>query len=336
MARKLRLQYEGAIYHITVRGNGRKAIFLEDSNRERLIWRLAESCELYEVRLYLYCLLDNHFHLLVETPRGNISRFMQSVLTGYTVYFNLKYDLVGHVVQGRYGAQLVEGDSYLLRLSRYIHLNPVHTREAEDWDVKQKRQWLRAYPWSSYRGYIDERRKGELVNHAPLLGLVADKHENPRMEYRRYVETGLASDDNEFVELLADRPRAIGSREFRKWADDEYAKLKDAQGSGEDVSFRREAVLKDVDGIVRIVAKAFKVEMEDMTRTMRGSIARPVAARMLVKYAGLSQRAAGRELGYRTGSAVCHQLSFLAERMQGDPKLRRKLVRIERNIGKLE
>jgi REP element-mobilizing transposase RayT len=335
MARKLRLQFEGAIYHITVRGNGRKAMFMEDCNRERLLWRLAESCELYEVRMYLYCLMDTHIHLLVETPRGNISRFMQSVLTGYTVYFNLKYNCVGHVVQGRYGAQLVEGDSYLLRLSRYIHLNPVHTREAADWDVERKRQWLRAYPWSSYRGYIDARMKGEVVDQGPLLSLTASGQGDGRAAYRRYVETGLASDDKEFVELLTDCPRAIGSREFRKWADEEYAKLRDAQGSGEDVSFRREAVVKDVDGIVGLVAKAFASEVTDMTETKRGSIARPVAARMLVKYAGLSQRSAARQLGYGTGSAVCHQLKCLADRLENDAKLRKIIRKIEGNIGKL-
>jgi len=261
---------------------------------------------------------------------------MHSVLTGYTVYFNLKYNHVGHVVQGRYGAPLVEGDTYLLRLSRYIHLNPVHTREAEDWDVKQKRQWLRAYRWSSYRGYIDERRKRELVDQGPLLSLVTtDRSQDPHAEYRRYVETGLAGDDEEFVELLKDSPRAIGGREFRKWVDDEYTKLRDAQGSLEDVSFRREAVLRDADGIVRVVAEAFGVEADDMTRTMRGNIARPVAARMLVKHAGLSQRAAGGKLGYKTGSAVSHQLKFLAERLITDAKLGKKVRQIERSISKL-
>jgi REP element-mobilizing transposase RayT len=337
MARKLRLQYEGAIYHVSVRGNGRQAIFLEDSDRERLLWRLAESCELYEVRLYLYCLMDNHFHLLVETPRANISRFMQSVLTGYTVYFNLKYRHVGHVVQGRYAAPLVEGDAYLLRLSRYIHLNPVHTREAKDWDLAQKRRWLRAYRWSSYRGYTGGKRKSELVEQGPLLSLVAsEKSQDPHAEYRRYVEAGLAKDDEELVELVKKSPRAIGGRAFRKWVDEEYAKLRDEQGSREDVSFRREAVLRDADGIVGVVAEAFGVDVEDMTRTMRGNVARPVAARMLVKHAGLSQRVAGSRLGYNTGSAVSHQFKLLAKRLEVDAKLAKTVRRIERGISRLE
>ena len=336
MARKLRLQYEGAIYHVTVRGNGRRRIFLEDANRERLLWRLAESCDLYEVRLYMYCLMDNHFHLLVETPRGNISRFMQSVLTGYTVYFNHKHKHTGHVVHGRYGAQLVQGDTYLLKLSRYIHLNPIHTRKTRDWDLSQKRQWLRAYPWSSYRGYIDEKRKGDFVEQGPILALRTGTREDRRLEYRRYVEAGLAKDDEELVELLKESPRAIGSREFRKWVDDEYQKLTDEQGSVEDVSFRREAILKDVEGIVGIVAKAFGVEVADMKRRMGSSMARPVAARMLIKHAGLTQRAAGRELGYGTGSAVSHQFKRLTERLITDTGLAKKVRKVEREILKLD
>ena len=140
MARKLRLQYEGAIYHITVRGNGRRKIFLDDRDRERFLWRLSESKDLYGVRIYLFTLMTNHAHILAETPQANIGRFMQSLLTGYTVYFNLRHNTCGHLVQGRYGAQPVQGNAYLMRLSRYIHLNPVRTRDAKKWTLEQKRQ----------------------------------------------------------------------------------------------------------------------------------------------------------------------------------------------------
>lgn len=122
MARKLRVLYEGALYHVTFRGNARQTVFLNDEDKGRLLSRLAESAEAYQVRIHLYCLMENHVHLLVGTPRANLDRFMGSVLTGYTVYFNRRHNRVGHLMQGRYGAQLVEGDEYLLRLSRYIHL----------------------------------------------------------------------------------------------------------------------------------------------------------------------------------------------------------------------
>jgi len=108
MARQLRIEFPGAIHHVTVRGNGRRDIFLDDRDRERFLLRLSESVESYEVRLYLFCLMSNHYHLLVETPKANISRFMQSLETGHTVYFNLRHGRSGHLTQGRFGSKLVE------------------------------------------------------------------------------------------------------------------------------------------------------------------------------------------------------------------------------------
>lgn len=336
MARKLRLQYEGAIYHITVRGNGRRKIFLDDRDRERILWRLAESKELYGVRIYLYCQMDNHFHLLAETPRANVSRFMQSLLTGYTVYFNLRHNHAGHVVQGRYGAQLVEGNEYLLRLSRYIHLNPVRTREARGWSLRRKRQWLRAYKWSSYRGYIDAARRVEFVEHAPILAMTNGPRSQWPVLYREYVEAGLAETDTELVELLKESPRSIGSHEFRQWVDDEYGRLKESLGSEEDVSFRRHGVIKDARSIVSIMSRMFGVSDDDMRRQMRGVAARPAAAHMLCKHAGLTQREAGRRLGYGTGSAVSHQLKRLREELASRGKVARLVERAEKEIRKLK
>ena len=128
MARPLRVEYEGAVYHVAVRGNARQAIFRDDADREHFLGVLAESVGSFEVRLYLYCLMSNHVHLVLETPRANLGRFMHRWQTAYTVYFNRRHRRVGHLVQGRYGAWLVERDAYLLRLSRYVHLNPVFVR----------------------------------------------------------------------------------------------------------------------------------------------------------------------------------------------------------------
>jgi len=125
MARKPRALFEGAIYHVTSRGNERRETFRDDRDRERFLERLADSALSHQVRVFLYCLMPNHFHFLVETPLGNLDRFMGSFLTGYTVYFNKRHDRSGHLFQGRYAAQLVEGNDYLLKLSRYVHLNPV-------------------------------------------------------------------------------------------------------------------------------------------------------------------------------------------------------------------
>jgi len=326
------LQYAGAIYHLTVRGNGRRRIFRDDRDRERFLWRLSESRDLYEVRIYLFALMENHVHILAETPRANIARFMQSLLTGYTVYFNLRHNTCGHLLQGRYGAQLVQGDLYLLRLSRYIHLNPVHTREARTWPTEQKREWLHAYPWSSYRGYMDVRRSYAWIDYGPLLAMMQGSPTAQRRRYRQYVEAGLTDSDEELVRLMESSPRAVGDDGFRSWVDSQYRRLADTATSDEDVSLRREAAVIDPQRIVALVAQSFDLNPGDMRHTKRQSPARPVAAYLLCKCAGLSQREAAQHLGYGTGAAVSIQIKNLRNRLQNDAGIASALERLERQI----
>jgi len=332
MARKLRLQFEGAIYHVTVRGNGRRSIFFDNSDRERLLKRLQESKDTYQARIFLYCLMGNHFHLLVETPLANISRFMQSVLTGYTVYFNLKHHRSGHLVQGRYGAVLVDGDEYLRRLSRYIHLNPVRTRQLRSESLATMRQCLRSYRWSSYHAYITPKYDGELVDRGPILAMEGRGVRAQVANYRRYVEAGLAADDEEFEALVKNSQRAIGDNGFLEWVDREYEKLKESMGSREDVSFRREVGRVPPGQILSIVAREFGESVEKLETQRYRSRARSVAARMLCKHAGLTQRQAAGVLGFGTSGPVSRQLRRLAEELADDTALARHVSRIEEAI----
>ena len=167
MARRVRVVHEGALYHVTFRGNGRAAIFDDDRDREALLERLAERVERYGVRLHLYALMLNHVHLLVETPNANLPGFMGSLLTSYATYRNRRHELSGHLTQGRYGAPLVEGDEYLLRLSRYIHQNPVWVGALAKRPLKDRVAALRAYPWSSYRAYAGLTAAEPWVTYAP-------------------------------------------------------------------------------------------------------------------------------------------------------------------------
>lgn len=125
MARSLRIEYPGALYHVTSRVNEHQAIYYDEKDRLWFLESLKESIECYRVVIHAYTLLDNHFHLIIETPRGNLSKSLQTINTAYTVYFNRQHNRIGHLYQGRYKAILVDKDSYLLQPSRYIHLNPV-------------------------------------------------------------------------------------------------------------------------------------------------------------------------------------------------------------------
>lgn len=336
MARQLRLEYEGAIYHVTVRSNGGEALFKGDKDRVYLLSRIKECTELHGVRVYLFCLMTNHFHLVVETPKGNLSRFMQSVLTGYTVYFNLRHGRHGHVTQGRYGARLVEGDEYLLKLSRYVHLNPVHVKNIEGKPVAERLEMLRGYRWSSYPGYSGTGARYELVEEGPMLALAGGKGEKRRKEYRRFVEEGLKKPDEEFDVEMWRSPRSIGSEKFRQRIDDCYADKIKGHNRKEDVSFRRDARKRlSVEKVEKVVAKACGVRIEDLKEHRRDRIEKGIAGMMLVKYADMTQREASKRLGLKTGAGVSYQVRKLTKQMEHDKELRLLTKRIIKKLDSL-
>ncbi|MDP2269071.1 MAG: transposase, partial [Deltaproteobacteria bacterium] len=144
MARPLRIEYPGAFYHITARGNEQKDIFRDDKDRERFLGYLETAVGRYKAVIHVYCLMSNHYHLLLSTPEGNLSQIMRHINGGYTTWFNKRHNRYGHLFQGRYKAILVDADPYAGELSRYIHLNPVRAGM-----VRQPEQ----YQWASYTAY---------------------------------------------------------------------------------------------------------------------------------------------------------------------------------------
>jgi len=146
MARLARVEYEGAIYHVTVRGNNRRVLFVDDWDRRRFVKRLGDGAEECDVRVYAFCLMTKHVHLVVETPQANLRHFMHKLETAYTIYFNKRHMESGHLMQGRYGAKAVESDAYLLALTRYVHLNPVYVGAMVRKPLAKRMRALRAYP----------------------------------------------------------------------------------------------------------------------------------------------------------------------------------------------
>lgn len=159
MTRPLRVQYEGAVYHMTCRGNERKTIFKDDQDKNVFLELLSDGVKTYNIILYCYILMDNHFRLLLETPLGNLGVFMRWFNITYTSHYNRRHKRAGHLYQGRYKSILMEKEGYLHVLSRYIHLNPVRTRQKEKVSLAEKKKYLRNYPWSSLLAYIDDTKK---------------------------------------------------------------------------------------------------------------------------------------------------------------------------------
>ena len=169
MARALRVEFEDALYHVCARGNRRQRIFATEKDFVRFEHLLRESTGRFAIELEAYVLMPNHFHLLARTRRPNLGRWMHWLLVSYSVWFNRRHNLSGHLFQGRYKSFLVEEASHLLELSRYIHLNPVRGRVIGAGDPGQRRERLRKYRWSSYCGYAGLAREKDFVSGARVL-----------------------------------------------------------------------------------------------------------------------------------------------------------------------
>lgn len=181
MSRPLRLEYPGALYHITARGNAQAAIFLSDADREMFLSGLGEAVERFGWLCHAYCLMDNHYHLLIETPEGNLSRGMRQLNGVYTQRFNREHRRVGHLLQGRYKAILVERDSYLLELCRYVVLNPMRVNMVKRIDK---------YPWSSYPATMGQTSCPNWLSTDWLLGQFGKQRTTARKRYGEFVVQG--------------------------------------------------------------------------------------------------------------------------------------------------
>lgn len=181
MARPLRIEYEGAVYHVTARGNERSKIYFSKRDYEKFKEYVTEAQHKYGFVLHAYALMTTHYHLIIETPDKNLSRLMHHINSSYTTYTNIKRKRSGHLFQGRFKAIVVDKGSYLLELSRYLHLNPVRA------NMVQKPE---EYQYSSYRGYISGAEEN-IVNYKTILGLLTKNEKEARERYKVFVESAM-------------------------------------------------------------------------------------------------------------------------------------------------
>ena len=185
MARPIRIEYEGGFYHVTSRGNVRQDIFVDNEDYRTFLTILADVVERYRWLVHAYCLMSNHYHLLIETPHANLSRSMRQLNGVYTQKYNRRHNRVGHLFHGRYKAFVVEKGAYLLELSRYIALNPVRAglfSSPEDW------------PWSSYGATAGMKPKESFLHTDWLLGVFSPSKVQARELYTTFVKEGLDSE----------------------------------------------------------------------------------------------------------------------------------------------
>jgi len=231
-------------------------------------------------------------------------------------------------MQGRYGASVVERDAYLLRLSRYVHLNPVFTNALRNRPLRDRLAFLRQYAWSSYRSYIGKDRRLTWVDYAPILATVASRAARPAETYRRFVEAGIVAIDAAFLEDARASRLCLGSEGFRARIRALYEDLLGRRHRAEDIAFRRTGTRLPTEQILQVVCAGLGVDRVSLLRRRRDSLDRAVASRMLCDYGGLTQRQVAEVLGLRSGAAVSAQLHTLTERLKTDPRLRRQMADI--------
>lgn len=340
MARPLRVEFPGAIYHVTGRMAGswrdeRLRLFRDARDYQRFLDRLGEGIGELGVRLYLFCLMANHFHFMLETPEGNLSRLMQKLGTGYALYFNRRHGRHGPLLDGRFKAKVVEGDEYLLKLSRYVHLNPIHVAGWKGRPLTERREHLRAYPWSSYLDYTAGKSRWKFLDMKPVLAQMGGRvRDRPRL-YREYVECGMAEDDREMREVMMASPLGIGGEGFQRSLWSFHNKRSAGIEWSEDMAFRRTRKALDPQEVLRVAGEAFGVEVDAFGERRRNSPLRPVAAKLLLRYAGLTQRNVAEVLGMSTGAAVSVQTKKYEPWLCRDKRLAKLVQRIESRLNEM-
>jgi putative transposase len=276
MARRPRIQFEGAFYHIITRGNQRQDIFLDESDRRRYL----ELLHRYRIKcgfiLYAYVLMTNHIHLLIETPDEPISRIMQLLNFTYTQYFNRKYGKVGHLFQGRYKSYLCDKDNYLLSLVRYIHNNPVRAGLAED---------AGAYAWSSHGAYlqvtktsVDTDKVLRLFSERPSIArrkyaeFMTDERDESVSPYKAY-EQQIVGDDR-FIEEIGKRVKRIEKRAKKVPIKDLVIAVERETGVSlpEMVSRKRSEAFRTARGILVSLAREVGYNMMELQGTLKRDI----------------------------------------------------------------
>lgn len=322
MPRPCRIRFAGAKYHLTARGNARQRIFYGKTDYERFLGQLVTALEKDGVRLYAYCLMPNHYHLLVETPQGNVDRFEQRLNTAYSMYFRFKHDRPGHCFQGRYGGKLVEGDDYIVRLTRYIHLNPVATQAMARRSSEERIEALHGYRWSSFRGYVKSKQAEDWVDYRWLASMGRATDAGNRRAYCAYAESMVGRTDPVLDETLEASRYAIGDDDFIARTE---AALREETTPGD--AFHDLAVPSAVglpfDVIERAVSASFGCEVADLHIHGRSAgVAKAIAIELCCRFSGVTQRAVAQHFGYKTDAGISRQRHVLRAACGADKDIR--------------
>lgn len=321
MARPLRVEYPGAFYHVISRGNGGERIFRTESDYTKLLEYLGKATERFGVTVYTYCLMSNHYHLLIETPQPNLSTAIQWVNVSYAGYFNRRHRRTGHLFQGRFKALLIDADEYLIPLSRYIHLNPVRAAIVAN-PVE--------YPWSSYAAFVGKVKSPDFLVTDQLLARFGRRRGEAIRAYRAFVE------EVDIQSLVNPAERAaggfiLGRDGFVQWVKDAFLSSRDEEREVPQLRKLRPRV--SLERIVQAVCEEWGCSEEQLrAKGSKRNIARGLAVYLARDLCGRKARDLGEFFGGISGAAITMKYTQAGQQLAQDRKLRRKVEGIKEKI----
>ena len=321
MARPLRVEYPGAYYHVINRGNAGEDIFHSIRDHEKFLEYLEKAVERFSIIVHTYCLMTNHYHLLIETTQANLSLAMQWLNVSYAAYYNKKRQRSGHLFQGRFKSVLVEADEYFKPLSRYIHLNPVRAKM-----VASPGEFL----WSSYPAFIGKIKTPDWLETGWLLATFGRKKKEAVNNYKAYVEgieiKALKDPEEDIISGFV-----LGDIDFVNWVKDTF--LLARHDEKEIPQLKRLKPKVSLKSILQTVSDEFGCSKEKIREKGRkNNKARSLAIYLARDLSGVTCNELGDFFGGVSGAAITVRYNKIAEEMAGDKKLKRKVSKIKARI----
>ena len=321
MSRPLRIQYPGAWYHVMNRGRRREQVFRDQKDFEHFISLLQEAGNNWNCRIAAYCLMSNHYHLLLQTPDANISRIMRHINGVYTQHFNRRHRLDGPLFRGRYKSILVDADNYLLELIRYIHRNPLRA------GIGKK---MGEYPWTSHMGYVSQAKKWSWLYKDFPLAMLSRKKSGRKKAYLDFVASPVPREINTFFNGEKLKP-VFGKDAFVKWVKE---KLSDKKNSKEIPQAKH--LHHDPDTIKNGVCAHYGIDEGMLHASKRGTsnLPRSVAIYLLRTQGGKTLVEIGHIFSIHSYSSVSSIIQRLKTAMTNDEKIRKQVNTIINGLNK--
>jgi REP element-mobilizing transposase RayT len=321
MTRPLRIEYPDAYYHVINRGNYQEKIYFNDRDKEKFLEYLEKAAERFSVIFHGYCLMSNHYHLLIQTPDSNLSMAMQWINVSYATYFNRKRDRHGHLFQGRFKAILIDADEYLKHLSRYIHLNPVRAKMVSS---------PADYPWSSYRAFIGKEKVPRYLETDWLLSTFGKTKKQARQSYMDFVEKVDAKSLENPSDLVSEG-FLLGDSNFLKWVKETF--LSDRDDQKEIPQLKKLKPRIAVEDVVEAVADQFECSTDQIiAKGRKNNKAREVAIYLARDMCGLSCKDLGLYFGGVSGALITIMHKRIAEEASQNRRFRRRINTIKKRI----